>query len=50
MKNNAQIAYALMVMLGEIQNEMERGGEAVTLDEIKEMYGMASKLNDHFSE
>lgn len=43
-----EISYRLMVMLGEIQNELNRGGEPVSLDEINELYGMASQLNDYF--
>lgn len=43
-----EISYRLMVMLGEIQNELNRGGEPVTPSEINELYGMASELNDYF--
>ena len=43
-----ELSYRLMVMLGEIQNELNRGGEPVTLSEINELYGMASELNDYF--
>ena len=43
-----EISYRLMVMLGEIQNELNRGGEPVSLDEINELYDMASQLNDYF--
>ena len=41
-------AYGLMVMLGEIQNELMRGGGPVTIDEVDELYGMAVELNDYF--
>lgn len=41
-------AYQLMLMLGEIQNKLNRGGEAVSVDEINEMYGLACELNDYF--
>ena len=43
-----EISYRLMVMLGEIQNELNRGGEPVSLDEINGLYDMASQLNDYF--
>ena len=45
-----ELSYRLMVMLGEIQNELNRGGESVTLDEIDELYGMASELNAYFED
>lgn len=45
-----ELSYKLMVMLGEIQNELNRGGEPVTLDEIGELYGMASELNAYFED
>ena len=45
-----ELSYRLMVMLGEIQNELNRSDEPVTLDEIDELYGMASKLNAHFED
>ena len=45
-----ELSYRLMVMLGEIQNELNRGGELVTLDEIDELYGMASELNAYFED
>ena len=44
----SDIAYGLMVMLGEIHNELMRGGDPVTIDEIDKLYGMAVKLNDYF--
>lgn len=44
----SDIAYGLMVMLGEIQNELMKGGDQVTIDEIGELYGMAIELNDYF--
>lgn len=44
----SDIAYGLMVMLGEIQNELAKGGNQVTIDEINELYGMAVELNDYF--
>lgn len=43
-------AYRLMVMLGEIKNELERGGEPVTLKEIEELYGLASDINEFLDE
>ena len=42
------IAYGLMVMLGDIQNELMRGGDPVTIDEIDKLYGMATQLSDYF--
>lgn len=43
-------AYALMVMLGEIQNEMMKGYEPPTLDEINELYDLAVEINDYFEQ
>lgn len=37
-------AYGLMIALGEIQNEMERGEDPATIDEIRALYGEASAL------
>ena len=48
-----EIAYNLMVMLGDIQNTYRRGEEEeepVTADEVDEMYGLASELNEYLSE
>ena len=43
-------AYALMVMLGEIKNEMEKGGDPVSLEEIDALYGLASEINEKLNE
>ena len=43
-------AYGLMVMLGEIENELRRGGDAVTLDEIQSMGELASEINQYFED
>lgn len=45
-----ELAYELMVMLGELQNELNRGGEPVTLGEIDELYSIASELNAYFED
>lgn len=42
------IAYGLMIMLGDIQNELMKGGDLVTIGEVDELYGMAVQLNDYF--
>lgn len=42
-------AYALMVMLGDIDNEFAQGNaEPVSYEEIQELYDLASKVNDYF--
>lgn len=51
MKNKKEIkdaAYELMVMLGEIKNEMERGGEPATEGEINALYEKASVVYQGF--
>jgi hypothetical protein len=51
MKNEKEIkeaAYELMVMLGEIKNEMERGGETATEEEISALYEKASVVYQYF--
>lgn len=42
-----ELSYKLMVMLGEIQNELKRGGEPVSLKEIDMLYSIASELNNN---
>ena len=44
-----ETAYQLMVILGTIQDEMNKGtAEAVSLEEINQMYDLASTINEHF--
>jgi hypothetical protein len=42
-------AYGLMVMLGTIIDEMKKGEESVTLEELEELYDMATEINEHFN-
>ncbi len=42
------LAYQLMIMLGEIQNEMKKGGDTISISEIDELYNMASEIYNHF--
>lgn len=44
------VAYALMLMLGTIQDEMRKGGPAPNEDEVDAMYGLAVDLNEYFEE
>lgn len=48
-KNPSEIAYGLMVMIGDIQNDYMKGEEPITIEEIDELYGMAVQLNDYFA-
>lgn len=43
-------AYDLMVMLGTIVDEFNRGECVVSKRELEEMYGYASELNQYFEE
>ena len=49
-KEIAETAYSLMVMLGEIQNDMNRSEEPITMEEINELYGKAVEINEYFNE
>ena len=40
-----ELAEGLVLMLGEIQNELNRDGDEVTIDEVNELYNLASELN-----
>lgn len=42
------IAYALMVMLGEIQNDINHGENTISQSEIDELYDMAVEIHDFF--
>ena len=44
MNDIKEIAYQLMVMLGTIMDEMERGGDAPALEEITLLSNHASEL------
>ena len=45
-----ETAYGLMVMLGEIQNEMNKNGTPPTLEEINALYEMAVEISDYFED
>lgn len=50
-KENAKnIAYGLMLIIGTIQDEMNKGGEAPTKEEVDSMYDLAVDLNEYFEE
>ena len=44
------VAYSLSVMLGEMQNEVNKGEKSVelTASEINEMAGYATEINEYF--
>ena len=42
------LAYGLMVMLGEIENDIDKGQAQVSKKEVAEMYGMAIELSEYF--
>ena len=44
------IAYGLMLYLGTIQDEMNKGGEAPSKEEVDNMYDLAVDLNEYFEE
>ena len=44
-----KIAYGLVIALGEIQNDMRRGNEPPTEEEIDALYEEASKINEYFN-
>ena len=44
------IAYGLMVYIGAIQDEMNKGGEAPSKNEVDDMYSLAVELNEYFEE
>lgn len=46
----ADIAYGLMLTLGTIQDEMNKGGQAPTKEEVDNMYALAVDLNEYFEE
>lgn len=48
--NPKEAAYQLNVMLGTIHDEMLRGGDATTLDEVKNLYEYASIINNYFED
>ena len=45
-----ELAYALMLYLGTIQDEMSKGGAAPSKNEVDDMYGLAADLNQYFEE
>ena len=45
----ARIAEGLVIALGEIQNDMRRGNEPPTEEEIDALYEEASKINEYFN-
>ena len=45
-----QKSYALMVMIGEIQNDIRRGENSVSEQEIDELYGLATEINEIIEE
>ena len=47
-KEIADIAYGLMITIGEIQNDMNRGDMSVTKEEIDNLYDMATDINEYF--
>ena len=48
-KQNAKdTAYGLMLIIGTIQDEMSKGGEAPTEEEVNQMYDLAVELNEYF--
>lgn len=49
--NPQELSYQLMVVLGDIQNEMQRDdGEPITIEDIDYLYGLATQLYDYFDE
>ena len=44
MKKAKDIAYGIMLILGTIQDEMNKGGEAPSKEEVDNMYDLASEL------
>ena len=48
-KENAKnTAYGLMLIIGTIQDEMSKGGEAPSKEEVDNMYDLAVELNEYF--
>jgi hypothetical protein len=43
-------AYGLMLIIGTIQDEMNKGGEGPTMEEVDNMYDLAVELNEYFEE
>lgn len=50
MEDMKNVAYALMVMLGEIQNDVNKGNNTISVSEINELCDMATQLNEYFDE
>lgn len=50
MEEMKNVSYALMVMLGEIQNAVNKGDNTISVSEINELCDMATQLNDYFEE
>lgn len=48
MENMENVAYTLMVMLGEIQNNVVKGDNTISVEEINELCDMATQLNEYF--
>lgn len=50
-KENAKnTAYGLMLIIGTIQDEMSKGGEAPSKEEVDNMYDLAVSLNEYFED
>ena len=49
-KDASDLAYGLMLTIGTIQDEMNKGGEPPSLEEIDNLYGLASDLNEWFED
>ena len=47
-ENIAETAYEMMVMLGTIIDEMKNGEEDVTIEELEDLYDMATEVNEYF--
>lgn len=45
-----EIAYTLMLIIGTIQDEMNKGGEAPTKEEVDNMYDLAVDINEYFED
>lgn len=43
-----ETAYGLMLILGTIQDEMNKGGEAPNKWEVDSMYNLAANINAYF--
>ena len=49
-KEASDLAYGLMLTIGTIQDEMNKGGAPPSLEEIDNLYGLASDLNEWFED